>query len=40
MANTVQIANDSKPVAVFLRGLTARLEWAKTGREDDPIFAM
>lgn len=40
MAKTVQIANDSKPVAVFLRGLTARLEWAKAGRENDSIFAM
>ena len=40
MANTVQIANDSKPVAVFLRGLNARLEWAKAGSEGDSISAM
>ncbi|TQJ94681.1 hypothetical protein [Achromobacter sp. SLBN-14] len=40
MANTVQIANDAKPVAVFLRGLEARVEWAKAGREGDTLSAL
>ncbi|MNV43074.1 hypothetical protein D3C71_1347780 [compost metagenome] len=35
MANTVQNAALAKPVAVFLRGLTVRLSWAKAGPDGD-----
>ncbi|SEK11928.1 hypothetical protein [Achromobacter sp. NFACC18-2] len=41
MAHTVQNTPDSKPAPVFLRGLSARLLYAKAGPEGDvnPAYA-